>query len=648
VRPAIAAALAALLSGAFAAEAESPAPAETYPDIVDLGEDEVIAPPEETRSLGGQKTSFVTSIEPAEQPPGGDLGAALRSALGVHVESLGGLGQYATMSIRGSSGNQVAVYLDGVRVSGGGGAVDLASFPLAHFERIEVLRGTSGARFGDAALGGVVNLVTPRGAEGTWGSLSLGQGIYTGNGRGTAADIVQIGSTFGHGEERWRFLGSVQGAWTNGDFLYKPDADLGLGRRDTRRRNNAYESLGALLKGGYSLGAAWEVYGLAEVFAADKEIPGLTSFPTPEAAQDDRRLLLVGGSRAVLPDLGGLEVDGRVSVLAERSDYRDPGGGITGFPYETSNRDTTFGQELTLVAPLGTAHRLRLSEELRRETFDGDGVGSHDRTTVFASLADTYMPLGDRVTLMPQGAIDLCDGGDTLLCGGIGGEFKPWSFLALRANVGSGYRRPSFQELYYDLGFLTGNPELDAERSVGFDAGPVLALDWFRAEAGYFRTVYDDLIVYLLQSGFRFKPYNVGKAVAEGVEVGGSMEPWEHLRLRANWTYAEVLDKTRDPSSRDRQVPGKPRNAVFVRCEVPLWNLCPYGEYHFVGRNPVTRANTKMLAARHVANLGIRCRLGESLAIEAACKNLTDERAVDVRGFPLPSRTVAVALTFQW
>ncbi len=641
----IVAVLVALLPNASAPAA---APAESDPGIVDLGEDEVVAPPEETRSLGGQKTSFVTTIEPAAQPAGSDLGAALGSALGVHVESLGGLGQYSTMSIRGSSGNQVAVYLDGVRVSGGGGAVDLAAFPLAHFERIEVLRGTSGARFGDAALGGVVNLVTPRGEEGTWGSLSLSQGLYTGNGSGTVADILQLGSSFGHGEEKWRFLGSVQGAWTNGEFLYEPDADLGLGTRDVRRRNNAYESIGTLLKGGYSLGETWEVYGLADVFAADKEIPGLTSFPTPEALQEDRRLLLVAGSRAVLPDLGGLEVDSRASVLAQRSDYRDPGGGTTGFPYETSNEDATFGQELALVAPLGRAHRLRLSEELRHETFDGDGAGAHDRTTAFFSLSDTYSPFGDLVTLMPQAGIDLCDGGDTLFSAGLGVEYKPWPFLALRANGGNGYRRPSFQELYYDLGFYAGNPELEAERSVGFDAGPVVTVGWFRAEASYFRTSYDDLIVYLLQSGFRFRPYNVGKAVSEGVELGGGIEPWEHFRLRANWTYAEVLDKTSDPSWRNEQVPGKPRNAVFVRCELPVWDLCPYGEYHFVGRNPVTRANTKLLPARHIANAGIRYRATETLAIEAACKNLTDERAVDVRGFPLPSRTVVVALTFQW
>ena len=168
------------------------------------------------------------------------------------------------------------------------------------------------------------------------------------------------------------------------------------------------------------------------------------------------------------------------------------------------------------------------------------------------------------------------------------------------------------------------------------------------AEANYFYTAYDDLIVYLLQSGFRFRPYNVGRATAQGVEVSGSVRVGTVARLHANWTYADVVDRGRDASWRGRQVPGKPRNQVFFRTEFTLDPVIPYAEYHFVGKNPVTRANTKLLDARHLVQAGVRWKATPALSLEIAARNLTDARAVDVRGFPLPSRAVYLGITLDW
>ena len=61
---------------------------------------------------------------------------------GVVVRDYGGFGQLKTISIRGSSNDQVVILLDGVRLNSPvGGGVDLSTIPVHYVERYEVLRG---------------------------------------------------------------------------------------------------------------------------------------------------------------------------------------------------------------------------------------------------------------------------------------------------------------------------------------------------------------------------------------------------------------------------------------------------------------------------------------------------------------------------
>lgn len=71
--------------------------------------------------------------------------------------------------MRGSTGAQVNVYVDGVLMNlNGEAAVNLSAIPVDNVERVEVYRGYVPARFSGAPLGGVINIVTkkPREASG--------------------------------------------------------------------------------------------------------------------------------------------------------------------------------------------------------------------------------------------------------------------------------------------------------------------------------------------------------------------------------------------------------------------------------------------------------------------------------------------------
>lgn len=87
-------------------------------------------------------------------------------------------GEDAAVSIEGMPPEYTKILVDGQRYAGEIGAVtDLADIPIANVERIEILRGSQGLRYGTEAAGGVINLVTkdpPR--EGGRASLEGGYG----------------------------------------------------------------------------------------------------------------------------------------------------------------------------------------------------------------------------------------------------------------------------------------------------------------------------------------------------------------------------------------------------------------------------------------------------------------------------------------
>ena len=117
---------------------------------------------EADRDPGSNTSASVTVVAVDETLSAAeDVAGVVESASGTVVRRLGGLGDYAAVSIRGSSFRQVQVYLDGVPLNpDGSSAVNLSELPLSAFSRVEIYRGNAPPRFGAAPIGGVLNLVT--------------------------------------------------------------------------------------------------------------------------------------------------------------------------------------------------------------------------------------------------------------------------------------------------------------------------------------------------------------------------------------------------------------------------------------------------------------------------------------------------------
>jgi vitamin B12 transporter len=96
---------------------------------------------------------------------------------GVQFVSNGGYRSSTSIFLRGASGSQTIVLIDGVRVgsaTSGGAAIE--NMPLDRIERIEILRGAASALYGPDAVGGVIQIFTREPVEGLELAVNVGAG----------------------------------------------------------------------------------------------------------------------------------------------------------------------------------------------------------------------------------------------------------------------------------------------------------------------------------------------------------------------------------------------------------------------------------------------------------------------------------------
>jgi vitamin B12 transporter len=96
-----------------------------------------------------------------EKSQAATLADLLQGEAGVEFSRTGGPGSTTSFFLRGQNSVNTVILIDGVRTQvDGGGSLTVTDFPLSMVERVEILRGNASALYGEAAIGGVINITT--------------------------------------------------------------------------------------------------------------------------------------------------------------------------------------------------------------------------------------------------------------------------------------------------------------------------------------------------------------------------------------------------------------------------------------------------------------------------------------------------------
>jgi len=116
----------------------------------------------------------VVTGEQIERRVDRSVAEALRELPGVVVQSLGTRGESVNIRLRGATGADTLVLLDGVRLNNPAtNETNLGLIPVEQIDRIEVLRGSQAVLYGGSAVGGVINILSKQGKGPGEANLSL-------------------------------------------------------------------------------------------------------------------------------------------------------------------------------------------------------------------------------------------------------------------------------------------------------------------------------------------------------------------------------------------------------------------------------------------------------------------------------------------
>ena len=172
-----------------------------------------------------------------------DLGEVLAQTQGINVRRTGGLGSRTNFSMNGLTGNQIRFFLEGIPLEYHGYTFGISTVPVNLIDRVEVYKGVVPIEFGADALGGAVNLITPKIKSGFSGSFSAQAGSF-----GTYRTSLVLNNY----NEKTGFFVKGSGFYDSSKNNYKVDVDVPdnfgkIKEVTVRRFHDAYKGYGLQL-----------------------------------------------------------------------------------------------------------------------------------------------------------------------------------------------------------------------------------------------------------------------------------------------------------------------------------------------------------------------------------------------------------------
>jgi Outer membrane cobalamin receptor protein len=631
------------------------AQAET-PESSDLGQ--VLVEDSQDALNTDKPSGFVSVIHPDKYSDQlTTLPELLSQQVGVHVNSFGGIGQLSTVSIRGSTAEQVSVFLDGVKINTAqGGAVDFSTIPLGSIDRVEVLRGGASSQFGSDAIGGVINIVTKRAKRKRSIELRYSEGSFftIQTHEGFSQKFKSLGLTLDH-----THLSS------DGDFTFKNTGiqfagggSVGGGQTFTRL-HNGFVSEGFLTRVDADLSENQRLSATNDFYFTSRDLPGAELettqlFPlNPLDGHEDLFRNAFGlqwnWDHLWVRDLGfSLLPNYRV----ERSHFTDATPALGG-PINVTylNQSAGIKPKWTYFKDFkGHSHAFTWLYDFRYDRFSDSSPipgtplsGTHQRVTNALFFQDEIGLIGEKLLLNPSVRFENANdfGNDVAMHFGIVG--KPARWVSLKSNVENSFRYPSFNELFFpNQGFIRGNPDLLKEEAINFDIGANFHHAWMEVELSYFRNAIDNSIVFVPISAFTIAPVNTGPVTSQGLEASVSLRPFRFWEVTGNYTF---LDARLDGSG--NLLPGRPRQMANARMEFSWKYGSVFGEMQYQGKLPLDFINSKFVSPATMFNLGGTFKWKNHYFVTLQGLNVGNVQTFDSVGFPLPRAQVYFSFGYK-
>ncbi len=586
----------------------------------------------------------VTVIGPDQltEARGDSIAEIIGRAPGVQFISYGGPQTATGLFIRGANSNQTLVLIDGMRINGStAGSISFPAIDPAMIERIEILRGAASSLYGSDAIGGVVNIITKKGAQdrplSAW--ANVGYGSYE-----TAKSSLGLSGA----SDGWDYSFSTSAATSKGfDALRRRKANNSViagyyPDKDGYRSHAVSGTLGYRWAEGHRIGlTAYNGYTNGDY---DNEFT-----PYPNTYAIDRQQAYSLGSTDRITDWW--ESDLRFGFTKDSNDNRS----------DTSSVFSSLKRHYSWINTfkLNTDHRISVLLEHQEERVQSTTTryAQDARNTNAAALI--YKGRIDRLHTQASVRNDNISGYGNQTTGSLGLDFDLTDAWQIGVAGNTGFHAPTFNDLYYPFelytwggfptGSYTGNPDLKPEKSRNIEAH----VQYQTADTLFRATIYQNKIRNLIATDtaetapwfYATTIRNINQATIRGLTLSG-----EHTlgdtTIRAS---ADFLDPRNDTpaSGEGTQLVRRARQVFHASIEHRIQALKLGAEYQYTGNRYEDAANKTRLGGYSLVNLTAAYDFSKSLGVQVRWNNVLDKDYVLVDGYNTPGSNVFVNLSWR-
>ncbi len=493
----------------------------------------------------------------------------LKNETGISFTRQGGNGTLSNLYIRGANSSHTLVLIDGVEVNltnDPSGVYDFSALPIDNIERVEVLRGPQSTLYGSDALAGVINIISKKGNGTPKFSLLTEGGSYN-----------SYKAQFGVNGSLQKLNYSVALSRTGSDGFSVASEKYGNTEKDGYNFNNA----SALI--GYRISENSEIsfYSRFLKSESDNDQFGGEFGDDPTYLTNQEEFSIRGEGKIKLFDGLWNQKFGLSFLRNVRNNSYDTSSASINYPfyvndYSWANYDgRKYKLDWQNDFQLGKSNLLTAGLEFEIEESASEYYAFNYVPDPFSPDIASVIPMQDASTfgVFVQDQLKFDEGFFVSLGARLDDHNKFGSQFTYRiapaymlwetgtkfkVTIGTGFKAPS---LYYLYDPAYGNENLNPEESFGWDFGIEQYLFAQNLSIGttFFYNKFSDMF------GFdyvTFKTININQAVTKGVEIFLEAKPIDKISLKANYTFTDARDMSRNSSNFDKKLLRRPESKI--------------------------------------------------------------------------------------
>ena len=593
----------------------------------------VIVTATRTAQTADEVLSSVTVIsrEDIERRQARSVEDLLRGTQGISITNNGGPGKNTSVFMRGTESDHILVLIDGVRAgSATSGGAAYGNIPIEQIERIEIVRGPRSSLYGSEAIGGVIQIFTRKGGkEGFTPSFSIGGGSY-GTFNGSAG-------LSGRSKRGW-FNMNISGKNTNGfnSCSGKP-SPKGAGCFTNEPDRDGYQNVAGSFRAGYLFKNGLDIE------TNFMRSSGKVNYDGTYSNKSELVQQVFGGKARYSPFefwkvtlAGGRSRENSRDFLGQEKNF------ISRFD---SRRDTiTLQNDFTL----NKSHLLTVGADYKNDTVSSSAdfeVTSRNNLGAFAQHQATVFKQDLELSIRYDENEQF--GGN--VTGGAGWGYTVTEWLRFTANVGTAFKAPTFNELYYPGGYSNAN--LRPEESVSYELGTSGKIK----QTNWAFNIYETQIHDLIANDASWVPQNINKVRIRGFEgmISTQIKKWQ---INTNLTLLDTQNKS-SGINRGNILPRRAKesfrfdvNRKFDKFKLFGLSFNKYTigtQLLVVGQRYDDLANTRKLDSYVKLDIRGEYTLNQNWRLQGRIENISNERYETASFYNQPGRNFFITLRYQ-